>query len=216
MAITQQIDLDVLQNLVTREPLVAAGKAFNDAGTGRLKDILRFLKRCARHATVHEKSDITIFALMQPDALVDKRRLENAKAFQYGVTVRGSIDRFVVEVREDGSPFIWTTIPNDIAAICDTGIVYRLLQSVETFSVSGTSMPVPKVIPSAVSQFCINYFTDLKDALLAYRDSMARTSKCHILQTAWAEKNRLWFTTKPEFKLRQSLHNYLYSFLRHD
>jgi uncharacterized membrane protein len=74
-----------------------AGKQFSDQGSERMKGILRFLKQCARHATVHEKSDITVFAMMQSDALVDKRRLQCASAFQFGVTARGSIERLIVE-----------------------------------------------------------------------------------------------------------------------
>lgn len=211
-----QIDLDTLHSLVTQEPLVAAGKQFGDAGSHRMKSILRFLKLCSRHATLNEQSDLTVFALIQGDSVVDDRRLKNASAFNVGVTARGTIQKLVVEIREDGSPFVWQDIPADVAPIIQTGIVYRLQQSVETFSIKGVSMPVPKVIPGAVSQFCLNYFTSLKDALIAYRDSMARTSKCHLLRQVWAEQNRLWFVTSPEYRLRRALHNYLYSYLRHD
>lgn len=216
MAATQQIDLELLHQLIIHEPLAIVGKVFADAGPPRLKGILRFLKQCARHSTVHAKSDVTVFALMQPDAAVDQERLAQAQGFQFGVTARGSIGNLIVEIREDGSPFVWQQLPANMAAISQTGIVYRLVQAVETFSINGATLPVPKVIPGAISQFCINYFTDLKEALIAYRDSMARTSKCHILQTAWAEPNRLWFIPKPEFILRKALHNYLYSYLRHD
>lgn len=216
MTAVQQVDLDALQALVLQEPLVVAGKQFGDAGTERMKSILRFLKRAARHATVHEKSDVTVFSLMQTDTLVDSRRQEQATAFQFGVTARGTIHSLVVEIRVDGSPFVWTNIPADLSAIMQTGLIYRLQQGVETFSVNGTSLPVTKIIPGAVSQFCLNTFTDLKDALVAYRDAMARTSKCTLLQQAWADDNRLWFLPKPEFRLRRALHNYLYSYLRHD
>ena len=115
-----------------------------------------------------------------------------------------------------GTPFVWERIPAEISTAIQAGIVYRLVQSVETFCINGASMPVPKVIEDAVSQFLLNYFTDLRKALLAYRNSMARTSKCHMLREAWAEENRLWFVPKPEYRLRKALHNYLYAYLRHD
>ena len=153
-----QVDLDTLHALVTHEPLAVAGKQFGDAGSERVKSILRFLKQCARHATVHEKSDVTVFALMQPDALVAQRRLEQATAFQPGITAKGSIHQLVVEVREDGSPFVWAAIPGDIGAIVQTGIVYRLAQGVETFSINGAAIAVPKVILGAVSQFILELF----------------------------------------------------------
>jgi hypothetical protein len=181
-----------------------------------MKGILRFLKLCARHATVHEKSDVTVFALMQSDPLVEQLRAQHATAFKFGVTALGSIEHLIVEIRADDSPFVWQELPSEISSTIQTGIVYRLSQSVETFSVNGASMAVPKVIDEAVSQFLLNYFIDLRQALLAYRDSMARTSKCHLLCEAWADKNRLWFHAAPEFRLRRALHNYLYSYLRHD
>ena len=211
-----QFNLDTLHSVITQEPLVLAGKAFGDDGVEKVKGILRFLKRCARFVTAHETSDITVFTLIKSNATVDKLRLKEASAFQFGVTALGSIDNLVVEIRQDGSPFVWRTLPTQVTSLLPKSIVYRLLQSVETFSINGASTAIPKVIEDSVSQFLTNYYTDLRKALLAYKDSMARTSKCHLLRQAWAENNRLWFTTKPEFLLRKALHNYLYSYLRHD
>ena len=213
---TIQVDLETLQKLVVHEPLAVAGKHFSDQGSERMKGILLFLRQCARYATVHDKSDITVFAMMQSDALVDERRLQCASAFEFGITARGAIEKLIVEIRSDGSPYVWQNIPEDICQIVLTGIAYRLQQGVETFSINGISVPVTKVIPAAVSQFLVNYFSDLKDALKAYRNSMARTSKCHLLREAWADENRLSFLTKPEYRLRRALANYLYSYLRHD
>lgn len=216
MAAVQQIDLEKLQALIIQEPLVLAGKEFGDLGSERMKCILRFLRQCARHATVHEKSDVLVFALMQPDTLVDNHRLTHAQPFQFGVTARGRIHTLIVEIRTDGSPFVWTALPAEVKTAAHTGLVYRLQQNVEEFTIKGTNAPVTKVIPGAVSQFMVNTFTELRDALVAYRDSMARTSKCHLLREAWADTNRLWFKTKPEYRLRRALHNHLCSFLRHD
>jgi hypothetical protein len=211
-----QINSEVLHDVLTKEPLLAAKNQFGESGVSRLKDILRFLKRCARHATVYETTSLKVFALTQADSVADASRLTHATAFQFGTTVLGSIDNLIVEIREDGSPFVWQDVPAEISSLIGTGIVYQLLQGVETFSINGVTVPVPKVVEDAISQFCLNYFTDLRQALLAYRDSMARTSKCHLLRQAWAEPNRLWFDNAPEFRLRKALHNYLYSYLRHD
>lgn len=211
-----QINLETLQALVMHEPLAIAGKQFGDPGSVRMKGILRFLKLCARHATVHEKSNVTVFALMQPDPLVESLRSQHATAFQFGAAALGSIQDLAVEIRDDNSPFVWQSLPTQITSIIETGIVYRLIQSVETFSISGNTVAVPKVIQDAVSQFLLNYFKDLRQALLAYRDSMARTSKCHLLRDAWADDKRLRFRAQPEYRLRRALHNYLYSYLRHD
>jgi hypothetical protein len=215
MAIAQ-VNLDALYEVVTHEPLAVAGKAFGAEGVSRIKNILRFLRKSSRFITVHERSSFTVFSLPSPDQKVSKERTTHAEALRLGVTVLGSVDELVVEVREDGSAFVWRRIPADIQAIVNAGVVYNLQQGVETFSIGGTTLAVPKVIECAVSQFCLNSFTNLREALLAYRDSMARTSKCHLIREVWADSNRLWFVTKPEYRLRRALHNYLYSYLRHD
>jgi len=172
-----KIDQDRLHALVMAEPLVIAGKHYGDPGSARLKGILRFIKHCARHATVQEKSNISVFTLMTNDADVDSLRSQHATAFQFGVTALGSIESLSVEVREDDSAFVWHSIPSELTKAIETGIVYRLVQSVETFSVKGTTLPVPKVVEDTVSQFWLNYFVHLREALIAYKDSMARTSK---------------------------------------
>ena len=214
--IVANINVDALHQLVTQEPFAVAGKQFGDVGIERLKGILRFIKICARHASVHEGSNITIFTLIQGDPEVDKLRLNHATAFQFGVSALGSINNLLVEIRQDNSAFIWSAAPVEIQPVLQTGIIYKLLQNVETFSINGTELPITKIIEGAISQFWINYFTDLRKALEAYSAFMARTSKCHLLREAWAEENRLWFVPKPEFRLRKALHNYLYSYLRHD
>src|SRR5258708_28479118 len=159
-----RIDLDTLHNLVTHEPLVAAGRQFGDSGSMRMKGILRFLKRCARCATVHENSNVTVFCLMQPDPLLESLRSQHATAFQFGITALGSIRNLIVEIRDDDSAFVWQSIPPEITSIIGTGIVYPLVQSVETFSISGTTMAVPKGVDDAVSQFLVNSCKALRRA----------------------------------------------------
>ncbi|MBV9657239.1 MAG: hypothetical protein JO295_03920 [Verrucomicrobia bacterium] len=216
MSVPLQVDVDLLEGLLTRDPLALAGKKFGDHGTGRVKDILRFLRRCGRHATVAEHTEFTVFTFLHSNAAIDALRQQQASIFNIGVTARGLIDQLVVEIRADGSAFVWASLPGAVETAISGGIVYRLQQAVETFSIGGTIMPVQKVITGAVSQFILNYFTDLREALCAYRDNMARTSKCHLLRQAWADENRLWFVTKPEYRLRQALHNFLCAYLRHD
>jgi len=181
-----------------------------------VKLILQFLRRCSRFATVDTMTQITVFSLPQNDAKIDEHRPKCAAPYQQGVSAKGKLTSLIVEVREDGSAFVWTAIPYEIGTIVQTGVVYRLHQSVEIFAIAGADVVVDKVVEGAVSQFFINYFSSLTEALLAYRDTMARTSKCHLLRLAWAHENRIWFSTKPEFRLRRSLCNFLYASLRYD
>ncbi len=209
-----QINVEKMQSLILQEPIAVAGKALGEAGSRRVKAIMEFLRKSSRYANVDGGSNITVFSLAQADARVDARRPEHAKLYQPGVSIHGLIRQLVVEIREDGSAFLWSAIPEDIVAVVQAGIVYRLNQSVEKFNIAGTEVVVEKVVEGTDSQFFINYFTNLKDALVAYRDQMARTSKCHVLRDAWTDENRFWFKPKPEYRLRRSLCNFLYPSLR--
>src|SRR5215831_13927364 len=154
-----QFNLEKFQELLTAEPLYAAKQQFGEIGVARAKNILSFLKRCSRYSTVNAKSKVTVFCLMAPDTLVDEFRLQYAAQYNYGVTSLGSISNLTVEIREDGTAFVWSSLPSEIQAIIDSGIVYRLVQSTETFATNGLVTPVNKVIEDSVSQFFISYFT---------------------------------------------------------
>jgi hypothetical protein len=212
-----RIDHQVLSPLLAQEPLVVVEREYGTAGTNRFKAILTFLKRCAQHSQVDAHSRLLVFSFWGPDGTVDTLRLAQAKPFLFGVTHRGLIQNMFVEIREDGSPFFWPALPSEITTRIATGMAYRLEQAVEVFEVKGRRHPVPKVIEGAISQFCVNHFTNLKEALMAYRDQMARTSRCYLLVEAWDDKDtRVWFRRKPEFILRRALCNYLVSCLRND
>lgn len=211
------IDRQVLEPLLVHEPLVVAGREFGEPGTVRFKAILAFLKRCAQHSRVEAPSRLLVFSLWQPDAAVDALRLQHAQPFRFGVSHRGLITEMTVEIREDGTPFLWTAFPAEAAVHLGSGMCYRLNQEVETVEIKGHRHAVPKVIVGAVSQFCVNNFTSVKDALISYRDQMARTSRCYILQDAWNDRDtRVWFRRKPEYILRRALCHYLNSCLRHE
>lgn len=211
-----KIDTTTLQELILREPLAVAERLFQGAGSDRLKLVLKFLKRSAQSARVGETTVLTVFSLMRPDDVVDEHRRNSASPVRHGTTLTGEIDAIIIEIREDGSAFLWKDVPAELQGKIEQGIVYRLVQGVESFVVQGASISVPKVIECTVSQFFLQYFTDLKEALLFYRDSMARTSKCHLLRLAWYDERRFWFHSGPEFRLRRSLCNFLIAFLRSD
>jgi len=212
----QQINTDVLQDLVVHEPLVVAGQKFGDHGSGRMKDILRFLKRCATITRVNERTNLTVFALVNADSTIDQERLANAVAFQFN-PIPGEIDSLIIEIRADGTPYVWQQIPPSIMPTLKQGIIYQLMQGVETFEIGGLSYAVPKVIETSVSQYFVHSFSTLKEAICAYRDNMARTSTCYLLREAWHDQNnRFWFRAGPEFMLRRALCNYLRAYLRHD
>jgi hypothetical protein len=211
------INRQVLEPLLVNEPLMVVGRDFGEEGTSRFKTMLAFLKRCAQHSRVDGASQLLVFSLWQSDAAVDALRLQYAQSFRFGVSHRGLIADMSVEIREDGTAFIWAVLPAEVAAKIAGGMAYRLRAEEEIIEVKGKRHSVPKVIEGAVSQFLVNNFTSLEEALFSYRDQMARTSRCYTLQEAWDDREtRIWFRPKPEYILRRALCNYLVACLRQE
>lgn len=213
-----QINLEVLQEVIINEPLAVAGQRFGDSGVVRLKDILRFFKRCGETTRVGDRTVLTVFTVIDDDSAIDNARLSNANKFRFGTpgSGTGEITSLVVEIRADGTPYAWKELPSELVGATGKAIVYRLRQGVETFEIAGTPIVVPKVIENSVSQFLLHYFQTLREALFYYRDRMARTSTNYHLRQAWYDDNRLWFRAGPEYLLRRSLCDFLRAFLRSD
>jgi hypothetical protein len=210
----QQINLEVLQEVITHEPLSVANERFGTLGVTAVKNILRFFRRFTEVARVNEKSVVTVFTFVEDDSIISAERSKRAEKLHFGMSI-GEITSLVIEIRPDGTPFVWDNIPGEITN-AEKVITYRLLQGVETFQVAALPIVVPKVIENSVSQFLFHYFETVKEALCAYRDKMARTSTSYMLREVWFDENRLWFKSRPEFILRRSLCEFLRAFLRYD
>ena len=212
----QAINKELLAQVILGEPLAVAGTKFGDTGTARVKAILYFLKRCAAVAKVGEASDLMVFAPLGDTKSLNGARIKDASLFNFSTPRSTELGKLVIEIREDGSAYEWKKLPSAAKAVLKKSIIYRLHNCVETFNIAGKVSPVPKVVENTISQFFLEVFPSLKEALTAYRDRMARVSKCYILRKVWDDEKRLWFTAKPEHHMRQALCNYLRTYLRHD
>lgn len=212
----QQVNLDALREVVINEPIAIASQRFGDLGVDRLKDILRFFKRFGSATRVGDNTVLTVFALIEDDSAIAAARLANATKLQFGANLAGEVKEMVIEIRADGTAFVWNDLPDELKDARGKSIVYRLVQGVETFDIAATPIVVPKVIENSVSQFLFHYFHTVREALHNYRDRMARTSTNYLLRQAWYDENRLWFEAGPEYLLRRSLCDFLRPFLRYD
>lgn len=214
---TQQvINPDTLNRVILSEPLAIADREFGNDGTSRLKNILLFLKRCSAIAKVGRTSELLVFAPLRETASLKKARAKIATAFNFSTPRHGEISKLFVEVRPDGTFLEWKTLPPPVKSVIKHSIFYKLESSVEAFTIKGKKFIAPKVVENSISQFFLEVFPSLTDALFSYRDTMARVSTCFILREAWDDPNRLWFKTKPERMMRRALCNYLQARLRHD
>ncbi|MBL7956002.1 MAG: hypothetical protein JNJ91_13280 [Flavobacteriales bacterium] len=214
---TQRIDTTVMQRLLTTQPLLQAEAVYGTLGKDRVKFMLRFLKVLGHTSRVDRSTRLTVFSILDADATLDEERLRRAERFRQGEMLRGLVQTETVEIRSDGTAFIWS---GDVADILERHvkiIVYKLVQEVEEIWIGTECIPVEKFLPGASSQFILHHFDTIREAILHYREHLARASTCLLLREAWQDRDkRFWFAPKPEFRLRNSLCQFLRSSTRFD
>jgi hypothetical protein len=192
--------------------------AYGDSGTEELRRVIEFLLSFYAYGDpVDAGGPIYVF-----------RRTTAVAADQADLGVRGTfitenrLDRLprktsrtlFIEIQDGHSLRFANDAEVDETALSEHGILYRYTAEGEHFIVRGEALVVenPAAIHSSI--FARPTFSSLRDALLDYRDRLARTSTCKILTSAWADDKRLFFHPGPEILLRDSLTQYLRVVLR--
>jgi hypothetical protein len=119
----------------------------------------------------------------------------------------------VIEALNSGRALVWHK-PPDLKKIAKQAVVYTYKQRIEFFHAGAKSAEVEKVVVGCASSFAIPTFDELKDALQGYRSDMIRHSSCPMFKKVWFDNDRLFFRTKQEKTMRDSLSYYLKARLR--
>jgi len=119
-----------------------------------------------------------------------------------------------IETLDGGQIFVWSATSLNIKQIASKAIAYTYKQRVESFHAGTKSSQVEKIVIGCASNFAIPTFDDLREALEHYRSDMIRHSSCPIFATVWYDADRLFFKSKQEKTMRNSLLHYLKSRLR--
>lgn len=119
----------------------------------------------------------------------------------------------VIEILSSGRMLVWHK-SCDPKTIAQQAVVYSYKQRTEFFHAGTKSAEVEKVVIGCASSFAVPTFDDLNDALLRYRSDMIRQSSCPIFNEVWFDGDRLFFKTKQEKTMRNSLSYYLKARLR--
>lgn len=119
-----------------------------------------------------------------------------------------------IEILDGGQIFVWAAATLNIKQIAVKAIAYTYKARVESFHAGGKTSQVEKIVIGCASNFAIPTFDDLREALERYRSDMVRHSSCPIFATVWYEPERLFFKSKQEKTMRNSLLHYLKSRVR--
>lgn len=103
----------------------------------------------------------------------------------------------------------------DLAQLSNDAIVYRYAQGEEQFIIAGQTFQLTNPANGYASVFAKPTFTTLRSALDHYRARSALDSTCMILKTTWKDDRQRWyFSAKPEATMRRSLTQYLSNVLQ--
>jgi hypothetical protein len=173
-----------------------------------VRSILTFIKGFYEHVAAEAQDETIIIFQTLDDAArpITDAGLECASLHELVNTVAGPC---AIQVTPSGVFIIWPQFTADPEHLSQFAVVYSFYRGTERFHANRETKILPKVIPGRSSNFALPTFSNLKEALAAYRDTMVRTSSCEILNTAWYEPSRLYFKAGPEAIIRRSLTRFL-------
>ena len=105
----------------------------------------------------------------------------------------------------------------DAAKLSEAAVVYLYKDKTEGFFIKGKFDAIPNPYFPSASVFSLPTYSALKDALEEYKRRIIKTSKCPTFSSTWHQGimgPRLFFSRKPEPKIRQSLTYFLDAVLR--
>ena len=114
-----------------------------------------------------------------------------------------------IQILDNGQLLLWIGGKHEPATLAMASVVYTYEDRIEKFYARNEVAVVDKVIRECASNFSISTFDDLREALDSYRTSMIRQSSCLIFRGVWFDPDRIFFHSKPEKRIRQSLTQFL-------
>lgn len=185
-----------------------------EIGIEAFRKLLAFIKEAYTYIDPDTYSGhLVIFKALDtaqaPLARTGSTELQSAKDLAQHIT-----DDCIVEPLDSGRVLIWHSQATDPKVLAQRAVVYSYKKRIEFFYAGLKSAEVEKLVIGCASNFAIPTFDDLKDALERYRSDMVRHSTCLIFQKVWFDDDRLFFKTKQESVMRDSLYHYLNSRLR--
>lgn len=184
------------------------------AGAVALKKLLLALHQIYDH--VEPESVVGPIVVFKP-LLDTERPLPEADALSVtDVTslAQNASGPIAIQILDNGCLLLWRQYPISAESLAAVSVVYEYHKRNEYFYAKARKQSVPKFAPGFPSIFATPTFSELKTALEGYKTRMARHSSCIILAAAWLDGNRLFFRTKPESTMRNSLWQFLHSTLR--
>ena len=208
------LDIDALINVVHSHYATMVLSEHGDPGVRALRKLLGFIKDVYGYID----PETYVGQLMMFKALDESQEVlpRSAAAQVYAVKdiAQFAAGDCAIERLDGGQIFVWSATSFNINQIAGKAIAYTYKGRVESFHAGRKSSQVEKIVIGCASIFAIPTFDDLREALERYRLEMIRHSSCPIFAAVWYDADRLFFKSKQEKTMRNSLLHYLKSRVR--
>lgn len=213
-----KIDLEVMRKIVTESYFTTILSAYGEDGVSTLELVLEAVTKIFQkiEPAVLEHP-IVVFRIISDEKVAYQALAANLTCeivSRPETLVHKISGACAVEVLDRGNFAVIPMDQIDLAKLSASAIVYKFEGGLDSFIIRGTNHSIRNPSPSLPSVFAKSTFTSLAEALDDYRDRLVRSSGCYIFQTVWADCNRLFLKAKPEWRMRDSLEQFLRIFLR--
>jgi hypothetical protein len=203
--------MKTLPEIITQvcgETYVAMAQAvFDDSGVDAIFLIMETVKNLYKHVEPSRIGGrVVVYQKVLPVCVVTPNR--TGLAADFADLGNRSITDLTLEVTSDGRAYA-SVLEGTIEDLARSAVVYHSCGAYEEFLAGSERKQVPRLDPSARSQFSIPTFSSLREALQHYSRENIRESTCYVFEKVWDDAKRLFLKAKPEVTMRRSLTQFL-------
>ena len=197
---------DVIQAVCNETHMPMVHAVFGDPGVSAAFQIMETVRNLYKFI---EPSRVTGRVVVYCQVTANATSVPQGPAVDFAGFANRSLADIAFEIESDGRVYERNLDFQKLDELANSGVVYQNSHGNEEFMAGSQRKVVPRLDPSAQSQFCVPTLSSLSEGLQHYARENVRESTCYIFQQAWHDANRIFFKAAPETTMRRSLTQFL-------
>lgn len=199
-----------MSTLITTDYTAVISNDYGDDGIKKLKEVLEIIPKIFMFINLEQYDSIQIFKPNNFD--VRELGIAYTEIQSYDQIVGISSRKLVIQI-EENTDLVVSTEDIDDKYLLPENFYYLFKKKSEGFCTKTQFCDIQKPSGSH-SLFSISTFKDLDEALLNYKNNVAKNSECPRILSAFHCNKKIFFKPRPEHFLRDSLAYFLKARLR--
>ena len=206
----KQQHITTITNLIATDYPTVISNDYGISGILRLKEVLKEIPKIFVFLNLEKYNSIQIFKSENVDLRTIYSNYIEIQNYEQLVGINS--EKLIIQINNN-SDLVVITEDFDDSVFLDNNFYYLYQKTREGFCTKSQFCDVEK--PSgSFSIFSISTFKDLDEALISYKNHVAKNAACALMKSSFSSDKRIFFKPKPEFLLRDSLTYYLKARLR--